>query len=1432
MINTIRRHRRLIGIFCIFFIFASLIQSSRAEAIVVSGTVIVFVEAGLVGALIGASKYVLELVFTGEDFSYSRLTAHMTVGAAEVMAVLASALFGFFILESVVSAGTQPGITDYFVDLLEGSFNNVASTVSNVWDVFSSQFKESVNSLQNDLEQVIAPTIQSLINARGEEPIYSNFLPAWADFYETITTSNMSVSFSGMEYSDYYGACRLIYPGISHVEAQFNLDTVPSDAYMKIIHLTSSSSNAPNGGYSPIDIYINGILYSDDYDVAQSHGDHGWHEDNWSITSFLKSGMNTIRIELEDDPWAATHYWIKNISVFEGRYENQSPTLSNPRVTPSSGTASTTFEYLVDYYDPDGDPPDASKDLYIDGNGPYNMTLKSGTPSNGTYSYQTQLQKGTHGYFFSFIDNNGGIAISQIYSGPNVYSDGNLIINPVIQCQRISSALNLSYSLTGLGNWIELPITDNPIIDPIVIPAGSKIWFTAGVDSENFTYNGRELRHEGNLEHEGTGDTWWYEFLPNASGEYDLNVYFQYTPKNYTISGTVLRKDETPVPGGVELKLKSSEQNITQNSIDGSFSFTNVKGGIPVTIEIFTDRYAFAPSILTFNNLKDNRTNLKIVAYASDSNAPMINIEAFPPKVSMISSVPFSWTGQDDVTSSADLLYQCKLDGVDSDWSAWDSIKTKLYNLSNGSYTFWVRAKDEAGNINQDPLSYTFAVNAAPKFVSATRINRSVWASRVTLKMPTDAFNPSNEFVLLPEHSGIADSELVPVRIHRVDEITAIGANEILADELSLNARIKRTENGWLVTLPENIHLGQSAQYDIIWGKVAYFGWQEFTDVPNGFPNGGNSAATYLDEDLRLWKYAIKKVDRGGQGNAFENDTWLFMNLCDSGGCIIDEKLMRFVPGITTEYYNGDPEKPRGIYYQFWMLPKLGENSKVFFPWKEQKEVWNATRYDRYSRYGLQIFNTDGTIIAMKDGDYIFKADDIEFSKEIINGILWVAGDKRGNDNKDNNAWFLGLDKNGSEVIPRTVFDTIDKNNFCDLDHINIRPIGNNVFFLWEREWDTPENNDRQELMYMILDRNGSTVKQKTSFHDPVANDSDDFDDEYEIENCLADSEGKVWISFTHEGTETGSRTYNRYYVIFDTDGSIWKGPVATPGEREFRFCDKDGYIWTTENDEFFALNNDDTIAVAPRTPTWIPNQIVGQIAANVSSTGYRLYDRWSPQLIVIDMPSGVSANSMELFDLNLWDNNLHCANINLKKGDIPVWSHLDKFMGYTVIDVSGTLSQGPNVLIMTQDDFQGGQVLLTFPYVFKHTITASAGENGSISPEGSLAVDHGSTQCFTITPDIGFQVSLVTVNDYDVNAVTAYCFEDVQKDHTIHATFKPYTYNISGEVTLNGGSSSVSEVTLSLSGDAVQTINPEATGDYNFTGLEERYNQKLCLED
>src|SRR5439155_16952556 len=70
------------------------------------------------------------------------------------------------------------------------------------------------------------------------------------------------------------------------------------------------------------------------------------------------------------------------------------------------------------------------------------------------------------------------------------------------------------------------------------------------------------------------------------------------------------------------------------------------------------------------------------------------------------------------------------------------------------------------------------------------------------------------------------------------------------------------------------------------------------------------------------------------------------------------------------------------------------------------------------------------------------------------------------------------------------------------------------------------------------------------------------------------------------------------------------------------------------------------------------------------------------------------------------------------------------------------------------------------------YTITASAGANGSINPTGSVVVNQGASQAFTITPNAGYQVSSVTVDGSNVGAVTSYSFNNVQANHAISASF------------------------------------------------------------
>lgn len=71
------------------------------------------------------------------------------------------------------------------------------------------------------------------------------------------------------------------------------------------------------------------------------------------------------------------------------------------------------------------------------------------------------------------------------------------------------------------------------------------------------------------------------------------------------------------------------------------------------------------------------------------------------------------------------------------------------------------------------------------------------------------------------------------------------------------------------------------------------------------------------------------------------------------------------------------------------------------------------------------------------------------------------------------------------------------------------------------------------------------------------------------------------------------------------------------------------------------------------------------------------------------------------------------------------------------------------------------------------YTINATAGANGTITPNGNTTVNHGASQTYTIAPANGYVVDEVTVDGMSMGALNSYVFTNVMANHTINATFK-----------------------------------------------------------
>ncbi|HHY51756.1 MAG TPA: LysM peptidoglycan-binding domain-containing protein [Clostridiales bacterium] len=70
------------------------------------------------------------------------------------------------------------------------------------------------------------------------------------------------------------------------------------------------------------------------------------------------------------------------------------------------------------------------------------------------------------------------------------------------------------------------------------------------------------------------------------------------------------------------------------------------------------------------------------------------------------------------------------------------------------------------------------------------------------------------------------------------------------------------------------------------------------------------------------------------------------------------------------------------------------------------------------------------------------------------------------------------------------------------------------------------------------------------------------------------------------------------------------------------------------------------------------------------------------------------------------------------------------------------------------------------------HTITATAGAGGNITPSGNVTVNSGDSKTFTITPNSNYSIADVKVDDVSQGKITTYTFENITANHTISVTF------------------------------------------------------------
>ncbi|WP_232623055.1 PKD domain-containing protein [Pareuzebyella sediminis] len=149
---------------------------------------------------------------------------------------------------------------------------------------------------------------------------------------------------------------------------------------------------------------------------------------------------------------------------------------------------------------------------------------------------------------------------------------------------------------------------------------------------------------------------------------------------------------------------------------------------------------------------------------------------------------------------------------------------------------------------------------------------------------------------------------------------------------------------------------------------------------------------------------------------------------------------------------------------------------------------------------------------------------------------------------------------------------------------------------------------------------------------------------------------------------------------------------------------------------------------------------------------------------------------------------------------------------GYQIADV---LIDGNSVGAVESYLFENVTTAHTIEVSFEritYIITASSGLGGEISPAGSIELQEGAAQVFEMTPEEGFEIADVLVDNVSLGVIENYTFTNVTESHSIHIIFT----QIGNEPPVAVASSSLNE------GPAPLSVNFDGSASSDDVGIVE----------
>ena len=254
-----------------------------------------------------------------------------------------------------------------------------------------------------------------------------------------------------------------------------------------------------------------------------------------------------------------------------------------------------------------------------------------------------------------------------------------------------------------------------------------------------------------------------------------------------------------------------------------------------------------------------------------------------------------------------------------------------------------------------------------------------------------------------------------------------------------------------------------------------------------------------------------------------------------------------------------------------------------------------------------------------------------------------------------------------------------------------------------------------------------------------------------------------IWDSRGHVGRDEASLAFvnSQNFAVYDVNGNL--EAIVSDGA----LSDKTGKISRIEDE--LSLTGSGTQEVVLSLPT--KTHTIVNLDRNLSSFAVNMVDTE----LGVKVETTVQEVTLSVDDAY----NINTLVMDAGESDTYSVTLSNSFAaGYDEIVVNGK-GQGETLSISqsgTNLNFSNCDISLLMvdgQQVGVYEITASATEGGSISPSGTTSLRQGESLAYTITPDTGYAIQDVFVDNKSVGAVSSYTFENVRGGHTILATFK-----------------------------------------------------------